>query len=143
MSGFSTSVRGIVSGFFLGLPWAAGCGEAGLVTYPIEGRVVIEAGGPESLEGQFVEVALVEDPSKRATGIIGSDGKFKLETLDKGQVWGGARPGKYQARLTLNDEGDGSVKKPRIPRKYLDFKSSGWSLQVPPVDQVRLVVGPK
>lgn len=143
MAGWSKVFPAVVGVVGLALPGIAGCGAAGPVTYPIEGRVLIEAGDPASLEGQFIEVALVEDPSQRAAGIIGPDGKFKLETLDQGKVWGGARPGNYQARLTLNDEGDGRVKKPRVPRKYLDFKSSGWSLRVPPVDQVQLVVGPK
>jgi hypothetical protein len=94
------------------------------------------------LAGSYVEVAHVSDPTNRAGGVIGSDGRFRLETLIDGKVLPGVREGEYQARLVLADEGDGTPK-PKLPRRYLDFKTSGLTVRVPTEGEVTLILTAK
>ena len=97
-------------------------------THPASGRVTW-AGG--DLSGHIVEVALADDPTKRGFGTIGPDGGVQFARLSEGKTLAGLPAGKYQARLVLNDEGDGQTKKPKVPKRYLDFKTAGWSIEVP------------
>lgn len=87
------------------------------------------AGGP--LTGHFVEVVQSDSPTTRGFGEIGSDGRFKLSRLVDGKTAAGLPPGNFRARLVLSDEGDGVIKKPAVPVRYLDFKTSGWTVSVP------------
>src|SRR5687767_10062189 len=58
---------------------AAGCGTKGLVTYPVEGRVVFADGTP--LPGGTIEFESLEgQPQVNARGSIESDGTFRLVT---------------------------------------------------------------
>jgi hypothetical protein len=121
---------------------AAGCGSAGPRTHPVAGRVELVGGGAGQLAGHHVEVARADDPTVRAAGVIGPDGRFRLETLAGGKVLPGAWEGEYRARLVLTDEGDGT-KKPKLPRRYLDFKSSGLTVRVPADGEVTLTLATK
>ena len=71
------------------------------------------------------------------------DGQFKLETYENGQTQTGAREGTYEARLVIVDEGDGQSKKPKVAPRYLKFRTAGWTVQVPPADEVKLTVAAK
>ena len=119
----------------------AGCSDAGPKTYPVVGRVEV-GGGPGLLAGHHVELTRADDPTARAAGVIDEAGRFRVETLDRGRVTQGTREGSYHARLVIGDEGDGRPK-PKVPRRYLDFKTSGWSVQVPAAGDVTLTVAAK
>lgn len=137
----TTTQRMIRCGVAVTLAALAGCSDAGPETYPVAGRVEV-GGGPGLLAGHHVELTRTDDPTARAAGVIDGAGRFRVETLDRGRVKGGAREGSYHARLVLADEGDGRPK-PKVPRKYLDFKTSGWTVQVPAAGDVTLTVAPK
>lgn len=116
-----------------------GCGGSdGAV--PVSGRVAW-AGG--DLSGHLVEVAHPSDPAVRGFGTIGPDGRFTLERLVDGKTAPGLPPGEYKARLILNDEGDGQTKRPKVPARYLDVKTAGWSVTVPATGDVALTVATK
>jgi hypothetical protein len=114
----------------------AGCGTKD-DAHAVAGTVAW-AGG--DLGGHMVEVTLATDETQRGFGTIGPDGKFSLERLVAGKTAPGLPPGTYHARLILADEGDGQTKKPKVPTRYLNFKTAGWSLQVPPPADVTLSV---
>ena len=56
---------------------------------------------------------------------------------------GSVREEQSQARLVNVNEGDGQTKRPKIAARYLDFQSSGWSVQVPASGDVTLNVASK
>lgn len=115
---------------------ASGCRDASPPTHPVAGRVQL-SGEAAQLAGHHVELVHTDDPTVRAAGIIDDGGRFSVETLDHGQRKGGAREGTYRARLILTDEGDGRPK-PKVPKKYLDANTSGWTVQVPAAGDVTL-----
>lgn len=115
----------------------AGFTKGGDGSHPASGRVAW-AGG--DLSGHIVEVSLADDPTKRGFGTIGPDGRFQLERLSDGKTVSGLPAGQYHARLILNDEGDGQTKKLKVPKRYLDFKTAAWSIQVPTAGDVTLRV---
>ncbi len=119
----------------------SGCRDAGPATHPVAGRVQLN-GDAGQLAGHHVELVRADDPTVRAAGVIDDGGRFRMETLDNGRVWAGAREGTYRARLILSDEGDGRPK-PKVPKKYLDANTSGWTVQVPPAGDVTLTATTK
>lgn len=119
----------------------SGCGGFGPTTHPVAGRVQVN-GDAAQLAGHHVELVHADDPTVRAAGVIDDGGRFSVETLDGGQRRGGAREGTYRARLILTDEGDGRPK-PKVPKKYLDVNTSGWTVQVPPAGDVTLTATAK
>jgi len=120
---------------------ASGCGGGGPATHPVSGRVQL-TGDATALAGSHVELVRADDPSVRAAGVIDDGGRFSVETLDNGRRQSGAREGSYRARLILSDEGDGRPK-PKVPKKYLDANTSGWTVQVPPPGEVTLTLSAK
>ncbi len=114
----------------------SGCGGTGPATHPVSGTVQLN-GDTAQLAGHHVELVRADDPTVRAAGVIDEGGRFNVETLDNGQRHSGAREGTYRARLVLSDEGDGRPK-PKVPKKYLDANTSGWTVQVPPAGDVTL-----
>ena len=116
-----------------------GC-STGADGYPVAGTVEWTGG---DLTGHLVEASLVSDPTVRGFGTIGSGGRFTLERLVDGKPARGLLAGDYQARLILNDEGDGQTKRPKIPARYLDAKTAGWKLKVPTTGDVTLSVSAK
>jgi hypothetical protein len=128
--------RGV--GFVLALA-LAGCSRT-KNEHPVAGTITWPGG---DLSGHIVEVALATDPTVRGFGTIGPDGRFELERLVEGKTAPGLSAGEYQARLILNDEGDGQTKKPKVPARYLDFRTAGWSVQVPTATDVTLTVAAK
>ena len=124
---------------------ALGCGRDGPETHPVSGRIVVTGGDANQLAGHHVEAVLEGDPSVRASGVIGSDGAFVLESLHAGAVKKGARAGRYQARVVPaeeNEEGK-KLRKPPVAARHLKFETSGLSFQVPATDEVKLVVSPR
>lgn len=121
----------------------SGCGQSGPKTHRVSGKLVVQNGDINQFKGHQIEATLVDNPEVKASGMIEADGSFTLETLDKGTLYSGAREGKYQARIVLVDEGDGQTKKPKVPRSYLQNKTSGWSVQVPAQGEVTLTLASK
>lgn len=118
-------VRRFVTGAALVI---AGCGSPD-GAMPVTGTVEWPGG---ELTGHTIEVSLATDPTVRGFGTIEPDGRFSLERLVDGKTVAVLLPGDYRARLIINDEGDGQTKKPKVPARYLDFKTAGWPVQVPP-----------
>lgn len=116
-----------------------GCGSA-TGDHAVSGTVKWDGG---DLSGHTVEVASAADPTVRGFGTIGPDGRFTFARLVAGKTAPGLLPGVYTARLILNDEGDGQTKKPKVPPRYLDHKTAGWQVQVPPAGEIVLTVAAK
>ena len=129
----------------VGLLVLAGCGESGPKTYPVSGKVALAGGDVQKLVGHSVEAALDGDTNVRATGIIGPDGTFTLETLLDGKITKGAREGTYRVRIFPADEDDSGKKlrKPPIAARHFKFETSGLSFQVPTKGEVALEVSPR
>lgn len=147
----------------------AGCGSS-IETHPVRGKVVFEGVNLASLGEAHVEFRLESDPSIRASGPIEPDGSFELTTLHNGQSYPGAMAGTHKARIVISDydyeepEGprdDGGAADyrpkakgfkvakgskgaktagPPIPEKYMSFKSSGFTVEVPPQGAVTFTV---
>jgi hypothetical protein len=115
-----------------------GC-DGGPKTHAVSGSLELRGGDSAQLAGSHLELTRSDDPTVRAAGVIDERGRFQIESLSDGQVKTGALEGSYQARLILNDEGDGR-KKPKIHKKYLDRKTSGWTVQVPSPGEVTLTL---
>jgi hypothetical protein len=130
----------------VGMGSVVGCGPAGPRTYPVRGRVEATAGDVRPLAGSNVEAALESDPTVRASGVIQPDGRFTLETLHAGVILKGAPAGTYQARIILDDDGDREARRQRraaVHPRFLQFKTSGLSFQVPADGDVILKVAPR
>jgi predicted small lipoprotein YifL len=124
----------------VGLFALTGCGDGGPKTYPVSGKVAFAGGDAQKLTGHHVEAVLENDPNVRASGAIGPDGTFALETLHAGKVLKGVREGTYRVRLVPAEEDDSgkTLRKPPVAGKQLKFETSGLSLQVPPNGDVTL-----
>lgn len=120
----------------------SGCGAGGPQLRPVSGTVSLPGGDPAVLAGSAVEVALDTDPTVRASGTIGPDGRFRLETLRDGAVRTGAPEGTYKARIILGDD-DPAVRKKAtkaVPARFQAFESSGLTFRVPADGDVTLAV---
>jgi hypothetical protein len=119
-----------------------GCGGDGPVTHAVSGKVEVSGGDVKDLAGGYVEAALTTDPTLRASGEIQEDGSFILETLHNGVTLRGAREGTYQVRLILPDNDKGRLRRAQelVAPRFLQFKTSGLTLTVPPPDEVSLLV---
>lgn len=115
-------------------------------TYPVQGRVQLTTGDLKLLVGSSVEAALKTDPKVRSSGVIQADGSFSLETLVGGTILTGTPEGSYQARLILNDDADRRTQRQTraaLHARFLQFKTSGWSFDVPAQSDVTLTVSPR
>jgi hypothetical protein len=125
-----------VAGATLGV---LGCGPGGPRTYPVSGKIDLAGGDLSALSGGYIDAALREDPTVRASGEIGPDGGFTLQTLHAGVVRQGAREGTYRLRIILDDTSASKRRARRaIAPRYLRFETSGLSLQVPAESAVTL-----
>jgi hypothetical protein len=111
----------------------------------VSGRIVLTGGDASQLSGHHVEAVLEGDPTVRASGVIGPDGAFVLESLHGGAVKKGARAGQYQARVVAAEENEDGKKlrKPPVAARHLKFETSGLSFSVPATDEVKLVISPR
>jgi hypothetical protein len=127
------------------VPFAlVGCGTDLPKTYPVSGKVAL-AGDVQKLVGHHVEAVLDTDPVVRASGVIGPDGSFTLETLHAGTILKGAREGTYRVRIlpAEEDENGKKLKKPPVAARHLKFETSGLSVQVPTSGDVTLELSPR
>ena len=123
-----------------GLLVATGCGGAGPAFHPVIGTVQLAEGDGSVLAGHGVEAVLESDNLVRANGVIAADGQFSLETLHEGAVRRGALAGKYKARIVLADD-DGEARRRAasvLPKKSLQFETSGLAFEVPTAESIQL-----
>ena len=108
---------------------------------PVTGTVTVP-GDPAVLAGSTVELALVSDPTVRASGTIEPDGRFTLDSLKDGRVRPGAPEGTYKARIILGDDDPGLQMKAAkaVPVRYQRFETSGLTVRVPAEQPVTLAV---
>jgi hypothetical protein len=132
-----------VAGIVLGL--LAGCGQSGLKTFPVNGRLVLP--NPDNLkrlEGQGVEFQLTTEPNTRAFGRLQADGSFTVTTYRLGITAPGALEGTHKVRLQIDvgeDEGDRTRRqKWPIEKKFTRFETSTWEVTVPTAEEVVLKV---
>jgi hypothetical protein len=119
----------------MAFPLLTGCPSGSAIkTHPVEGTVALAEGDIGLLKGSHVDLRHVTDDTLRPSGKINEGGSFSLETLYQGQILPGAPEGKYKVRIGLADESDDGIPK-RPPnllhRRYLDFETSGLSIEVP------------
>lgn len=120
-----------------------GCSGVQSAKHKVQGQLVFADGSVQQLSGHLIEIAATDDYTQRASGVIDQHGRFTLETLDQGEVKPGVNAGQYMARLLIVDEGDGQTKKPKIAKKYLNFQTAGWKVQVPNSGEVQFTVTTK
>jgi hypothetical protein len=122
----------------------AGCG-GGPKTHPVRGKVVVADGDVAQLADGHVEFVREDDPGVRADGLIGPDGRFEMQTQLQGKLLTGAAEGTYRARIILPDaDGGGGRRRPRpIHDRFLDFKTSGLTFQVPTDGEITVTVSRK
>jgi hypothetical protein len=103
-------------------------------THPVQGKVALDGGDIGLLTGSHVELRHATDDTLRPSGKIAPGGSYSVETLYQGQILPGAPEGKYKVRISLADESDDGIPK-RPPnlfhKRYLDFNTSGLSIDVP------------
>ena len=127
----------------LGLAGAYGCsGKVLPETVAVQGKLSHATGNVSDLAGHSLEIKLDSDPLVRAYGEIKPDGAFELETLQGGSTLSGAVPGKYQARIILSDDDADSRRRAKqaVHERFLEFETSGLTLQVPAAQPLVLAV---
>lgn len=119
-----------------------GCGQRGEKAHTMRGIVELTDGDVAMLTGSHVELALQNDTNQRASGSIGNDGAFTLETIHSGVVLKGVREGIYRARIVLADDDRAALKlaKEAVASRFLDFNKSGWLVRVPSDGTITLAV---
>jgi hypothetical protein len=128
--------------FLLSTIALTGCNRDAPVTHTVKGTVVLTSGDVKLLAGSHIEAALTSDPTLRASGVIQEDGGFTLETLHAGDSYRGARSGKYQVRILLNDDEPKARRQAAksISPRYLNFKTSELTLEVPAASPIVLTL---
>ena len=111
-------------------------------THPVAGKIEVSGAAVTALAGSHFEIARVGDRNVRASGEIQADGSFQLQTNHAGVILDGAFEGQYQARIILTDESRDARRRAAaaIAPRYLDFATSGLTVQVPGAGAVVLVV---
>jgi len=134
----------VLAAFSVVILWGIpGCGgSAGLKTHAVNGQVQIAGGDVKDLAGHSLEAALDTDLTVRASGQIQEDGSFSLETLQAGVLHSGAVEGAYRVRIVLSDDDPEARRRAAqaLHPRFLQFDSSGLSIQVPNNDPVAVVV---
>ena len=128
--------------FLAALLTLTGCSQSGPAVHQVQGQVQLNGGDAAPLAGHMVEIQLATNPQVRASGEIKPDGNFQLESLLEGKIRKGAPEGKYNARIVLADD-DVKVKQTAaaaINPKFLQFNSSGLSIEVPSKEPVQLQI---
>jgi hypothetical protein len=124
-----------------GLGVLMGCGRKEVVegpeTIPLTGKVEFTKGGNiKTLAGAVaVEFQSVEKPELLALGEILEDGTFTLATQVGGKGKPGVVPGTHRVRLNADE----SIER-YVSRKYLNYKTSGITVKVPPESEVVIQV---
>jgi len=136
--------RGFV--FAVALLGLAGCG-GGPKVHSVRGKVVLADGEVSQLAGKHIEFELENNPAVRADGLIDSEGRFELQTMHQGKLHKGALEGKYRARIVLSGDDDEEKPKRRrgrlVHERFLDFKTSGLTYQVPTEGDITITLSKK
>lgn len=129
----------------LGVAVLTGCGESGPPLHPVVGRVELKGGDVSQLAGSSVEVVLASDSRVRGFGAIQPDGKFRLESLQVGEVKPGVLQGEYSARIIPNTEDEATQTRvaKSIAKRYLKFETSGLKVSVPATGEVLVPIAAK
>ncbi len=127
------SMQSLTAIAVLGIFTASVTGCGGKAESPIEGVVVIESASDFQFSGDTLEVRSVERPAEVAYGEIKSDGTFRIESLRDGAIVEGTSAGEYEARIVVSDDDSKhkSAALKAIPKKYLQFASSGLKVTAP------------
>jgi hypothetical protein len=122
-----------------------GCSGNGPKSHSVSGRIELRGGDVANLAGSTLEIVVVSDPKVRGFGEIQPDGRFRLQSLQEGELRGAVPEGQYTARIIPNDEDEASRKRASraVAPRYLKFETSDLSLQVPASGEVTLVVWAK
>jgi hypothetical protein len=117
-----------------------GCGEGGPQTHAVAGRINLQGGDIAKLAGSTLEIASTSDNTVRGFGEIQPDGRFRIQSLQAGQLRSGVLAGNYTARIIPNDEDNNSRKlaTQAIARRYLQFETSKLTVQVPSSGELSL-----
>lgn len=111
-----------------------GCGDGGVATYPVSGKVIYPDGSP--LASGVIELrSTAESTPVTARGIVHSDGTFELRTFREGD---GAVAGIHQALVAALPKSDGDATPPAggryanfpIDPKFFRFETSGLTVNV-------------
>ncbi len=118
----------MLSGLLVAAACLLGCGSNTAALTRVEGRVLLD-GEPLSTG----TVVTQTDDGVGARGVIGSDGRFSLETRDRG---GGAVPGRHRVAVVAVASSDpGNPDAPSrslVPQSYASPGSSGLTISVEP-----------
>ncbi len=108
-----------------------GCGPRTLS--PVDGKVLFEPGIDFQFAGDTLEIRSENSPSDVGYGEIKPDGSFTIESLRDGEIVNGAPPGSYRARIVIADDDydHKAAALKAVPKKYLSFETSGFSLDAP------------
>ena len=120
----------------------SGCGSNAPQPYPVSGKIALAGADVKVLAGSHVEVSLVGQPTVRASGEIQADGAFRLESQASGAIVNGVREGKHQVRIILSDD-DAALRRQAtkaVASRFLDFKTSGLSIDVPNSGEITIAI---
>jgi hypothetical protein len=106
-----------------------GCGKAGPELYPVEGKVTMNGQAPEGATVVLVPSSGTIEVANQPTGVVSSDGTFKLQTYPHGE---GALPGDYKVLVTWLPPDARKQEKPinKAPVKYADPKTTPLSATI-------------
>ena len=106
--------------------------------------VVFENGDIKQLADCILELQEENDAEVRAEGMIRPDGSFELQTYRKGKRSPGVPAGTYRAWIVMSSEDGGEearLRRSGLDPRFLDAKSSGLTVKVPPERNLTLKVG--
>jgi hypothetical protein len=92
-----------------------------------------------------IELQSVSNPQHFAYGQLSEKGEFEVESLISGEIVRGAPAGKYRVRFIVSDD-DIVHKKDllsKIDKRFLDYETSGWNVEVPGSNVILELAGPR
>jgi hypothetical protein len=114
-----------------------GCDD--LVTHSVEGQVVAPGADLSKWGDAFVILQHEQNPKFRGDGRLAPDGRFQVQMLHEGRVIHGLPPGRYRAKIQIEDTGRPQAKLP-FRKQFADFETSGFIVNVPSDGPVLLSV---
>jgi hypothetical protein len=98
------------------LSGCAGSGPPLPETFAVQGRVIDKSG--RQLGGGQITFRSVDDPTLVATGVIGADGSFTVETFRENRKAAGAAAGEYRVTVVSPMGEDRMVSAVELPETY-------------------------
>jgi hypothetical protein len=102
----------------------AGC-DGRPTRYKVSGQVLID--GQPLTAGQMI---VVPENARRASAIIGPDGRFTLTTYDQDDEGDGVVPGTHKVGISAFENVGPNAIKWHAPKKYIDPDNSGLTITV-------------